>query len=71
MRDICVIVGMDWKSQFGAMIDYERQMVTIRDPSRGVLTVYSDGTRSGLAFYIMGSSNPFCQERGWFTPAVY
>ena len=50
MRDVCVIVGMDWLSRFGAMIDCERQLVTIRDPSGGVLTIYDEGTRSGLAF---------------------
>ena len=50
MGDVCVIVGMDWLSRFVAMIDYERQMVTIRDPSGRVLIVYSEGTRSGLAF---------------------
>ena len=43
MRDVCVIVGMDWLSRFGAMIDCERQLVTIRDPSGGVLTVYGEG----------------------------
>ena len=29
MRDVCVIVGMDWLSRFGAVIDCERQLVTI------------------------------------------
>ena len=48
--DVCVIVGMDWLSKFGAVIDCERQLVTIRDPSGGVLTVYGEGTRSGSAF---------------------
>ena len=51
MGHVCVIVGMDWLSRFGAVIDYERQLVTIRDPSGGVLTVYGEGTRYGLAFY--------------------
>ena len=50
MGDVCVIVGMDWLSWFGDMIDCEGQMVTIRDPSGGVLTVYGDGTRSGSTF---------------------
>ena len=39
MDDVCVIMGMDSLSQFGAMIDYERQIVPIRDPSGGVVTV--------------------------------
>lgn len=29
MGDVCVIVGMDWLSKFGAVIDCERQLVTI------------------------------------------
>ena len=41
---------MDWLSRFGAVIDCERQLVTIRDPSGGVLTVYGEGTRSASAF---------------------
>ena len=51
MGDVCVIMGMDWLSPFGAVIDYERQLVTIRDPSGGVLTVYGEGNRFGSAFY--------------------
>ena len=30
MGDVCVIVCMDWLNKFGAVIDYERQLVTIR-----------------------------------------
>ena len=29
MGDVCVIVGMDWLSKVGVVIDYERQRVTI------------------------------------------
>ena len=50
MGDVCVIVGMDWLSRFGAVIDCERQLVTIRDPSGGVLTIYGEGTHFGSAF---------------------
>lgn len=50
MGDVCVIVVMDWLSRFGSMIDCERQMVTIRDPSGGVIMVHCEGTRSGSAF---------------------
>ena len=50
MGDVCVIVGMDWLSRFGAVIDCEWQLVTIRDPSGGVLTVYGEGTRPDSAF---------------------
>lgn len=50
MRNVCFIVGMDWLSRFGAVIDCKRQLVTIRDPSGGVLTVYGEGTRGGSVF---------------------
>ena len=50
MGDVYVIVGMDWLSRYGAVIDCERQLVTIRDPSGGVLTVHGEGTRAGSAF---------------------
>ena len=50
MGDVCVIVGMDWLSRVGAVINCERQLVTIRDPSGGVLMVYGEGTCFGSAF---------------------
>ena len=50
MEDVFVIVGMDWLSRFGDVIDCECQMVTIRDPSGGVLILYGEGTRHGSAF---------------------
>ena len=49
MGDVYVMVVKDWLSRFGAVIDCELQLVTIRNPSRGVLTVYGEGTRSGSA----------------------
>ena len=51
MGDACVIVGIDWLSRFGVVIDYELQIVTIRNPSRGVLSVYGKGTRSGSLIF--------------------
>ena len=33
MGDVCVIIGMDRLSRFGAMIDYEGQRVVVRTPS--------------------------------------
>ena len=44
MGDVCGLVGMDWSSRFEAVIDCEQQLVMIRDPSGGVLTVYGEGT---------------------------
>lgn len=43
MGDACVIVILDWLSQFGALINHDRKMVTVRNPSTGVLTIYGGG----------------------------
>ena len=50
MGEVCVIVGMDWVSRFGAMIDYEGQRVIVRTPCVGELIVYGEGTRVGSGF---------------------
>ena len=50
MGDVYIIVGMDWLSRFGTVIDCEGQIVMIQDPSGGVLTVYGEGTQCGSAF---------------------
>lgn len=50
MGDVCVIAGVDWMSRFGELIDFENQLVTIRNPSGGVLTIYGVGNRVGSAF---------------------
>ena len=62
MGDVFVIVCMDWLSRFGAVIDCERQMVTIREPSGGVLTMYDEGTRFGLAFCSSASARQSLQQ---------
>ena len=50
MGDVCVIVGMDWLSRFGAMIDCAGQRVVVRTPSGGELVIYGEGTKLGLGF---------------------
>lgn len=50
MRDVCVIVGIDWLSRFGDLVDYDCHLVTVRDPSRGVLTIYGRGNRLASTF---------------------
>ena len=62
MGDVCVIVGMDWLRRFGVVIDCERQLVTIRDPSGGVLTVYGEGTRCGSAFCLAARARQSLQQ---------
>lgn len=44
MKDVCVNAGIDW------LIDCERQLVMMCDYSRGVLTIYGEGTRVGSTF---------------------
>lgn len=62
MGDVCVVLGMDWLSRFGAMIHCGRQMVMIRDPSGGVLTIYGEGTRSGSAFCLAARARQSLQQ---------
>ena len=50
MGDVCMIVGMDWLSHFGSMIDCEGQRVVARMLSGGELVICGEGTRLGLGF---------------------
>ena len=50
MGDVCVNVGMDWLSRFGAMIDYKGQRVVVRTPSWGELVIYGQSTSIGSGF---------------------
>ena len=45
-----MIVGMDWLSRFGVMIDCEGQRVVVRTLSGGELVTYGKSTRVGLTF---------------------
>ena len=62
MGDVGVIVGMDWLSRFGAIIDCEVQRVVVRTPSRGELVIYGEGTRSGLGFYSAARARKYIQH---------
>ena len=53
IRDVSVLVGMDWLSRFGAMIDCEGQGVVVRTPNGGELVIYGEGTRIGSAFVLL------------------
>lgn len=63
VRDVCVVAGMDWLSRFGALIDCKNQLVTIRDPNGGVLTIYREGTMVGSSFYSAARAIHFLQHR--------
>ena len=62
MGDVCVIVGMDWLSRFGAMIDCEGQRVVVRTPSGGELVVYGEGTRLGSGFCSAARARQYIQH---------
>ena len=51
MGEVCVIVGMEWLSRFGAMIDCDGQRVVVRTLCGGELVVYGEGTRVVSRFY--------------------
>ncbi|CAH1418425.1 unnamed protein product [Lactuca virosa] len=64
MGDVCVIVGMDWLSRFGAMIDCEGQWVVVRTPSGGELIIYGEGTRVGSGFCSAVRARQYIQHGG-------
>lgn len=45
-----MIAGMDWLSRFRDLINCEKKLVMIHDPSEGMLTIYGEGTRFRSAF---------------------
>ena len=47
---MCVIVGIDLLSRFGAMIDCEGQWVVVRTSSGGEPIIYGQGTKVGSTF---------------------
>lgn len=59
---VCVVADMDWLSRFGALIDYENQLVTICDPSRGVRTIYGEGPMVGSAFCSAARARQYIQQ---------
>ena len=58
-----MIVGMDWLSCFGALIDYEGQRVVVRTPSGGEQFIYGEGTMMGSGFYFAARARQYIQHR--------
>ena len=48
MGDVYVTVGMDLLSRCGALIDSERQLVTVHDLNEEAFNIYNEGSRDGL-----------------------
>ena len=47
LRESKVIMGMDWLSPDGMMIDFGLHLVRVRTPSRGDLVIHSEGAQRG------------------------
>ena len=45
MREINVIVGMDWLSRHRPHFECENQRIVVQTPSGGVLTIFGDGRK--------------------------
>ena len=72
MGEVCVIVGMDWLSRFGSMIDCEGQRVVVRTPSGEELIVYGEGTKVGSGFCLAARAWQYIQHEcvGYFAYVV-
>ncbi|KAJ9558488.1 hypothetical protein OSB04_013102 [Centaurea solstitialis] len=49
MKELCVIVGMDWLDSVRAVIDYHYKQVWVRTPSGGELVIQGNTPRHGAA----------------------
>ncbi|KAL7606054.1 hypothetical protein Lser_V15G20823 [Lactuca serriola] len=50
MRELCIIVGMDWLDAFDAEIHCRKQQVRVRNPRGGELIIQGDIPRLAMAF---------------------
>ncbi|KAJ9552642.1 hypothetical protein OSB04_016687 [Centaurea solstitialis] len=66
MKELCVIVGMDWLDSVGAIIDCHYELVWVRTPSGGELVIQSNTSRHGAALRSIGRARRHSQhgERG-------
>lgn len=59
---MCVIVGIDLLSRFGAMIDCEGQRVVLLTSCGGEVIIYGKGTRVGSTFYLATKARRYLQH---------
>ena len=62
MGEVCMILGMDWLSKFGAMIDCEGQRVVVQTLSGGEVVIYGEGTRFGSGFCLAVRARQYIQH---------
>lgn len=60
--DVCVIVEMDWLRRFGAMIECERQLMTVRTLSGGEPIIYGEGISVGSTFCSAARARQYLQH---------
>ncbi|KAI3672891.1 hypothetical protein L6452_38991 [Arctium lappa] len=64
MRELCVIVGMDWMEVFDAEIVCRRKQVRVRTPSGGELLVQGDSPRRTSAICSAARARRYLQHSG-------
>lgn len=62
VREINVIVCMDWLNQFDASINYRKKIVRVQTPSRGELTIQGKGSKNSLKFYSAARAKKYLQH---------
>ena len=64
MRELCVIVGMDWLYTFWGEIVCRHNLVRVRTPSGGALVIHGDAPRSGMALCSAARARRYLQHGG-------
>ncbi|KAJ9541912.1 hypothetical protein OSB04_028418 [Centaurea solstitialis] len=64
MKELCVIVGMDWLDSVRAVIDCHYKQVWVRTPSGGELVIQGNTPRHGAALRSIGRARRHSQHDG-------
>ena len=62
LRGNKVIIGMDWLSPNGAVIDYAQQSVRVRTPSGGELVIHGERPQCGPTVYSAARARRYLQQ---------
>lgn len=57
-----IIMGMDWLSMLGAMIECKYQLVQVQTPSKGELITHEEGERGGPTIYSNEKARRYLQH---------
>ncbi|KAJ9562865.1 hypothetical protein OSB04_008025 [Centaurea solstitialis] len=64
MKELCVIMDMDWLDSVEAKIDCRHKQVWVRTPSRGELVIQSNTARHGAALLRLGGHGGILSSAG-------